>query len=102
MRRCGTATAREGSFPAPLAGKAWMCRLSRPRRPLAWRGHPSQAPPCSVAPTSRGLWQQATPKMAPPPRHHEIWPSVGLVGSCVVCVVVGMVVVVVVVVCFSV
>ena len=69
MRRCGIASALASSGQAPIAGGTWKCRLLRPRRPLAWRGHSSQALLCSVAPTPRRMQQQST---APPPQHHEV------------------------------
>ena len=68
MRRCGIASAPANSCQAPIAEGTWKCRLLRPRRPLAWRGHPSQAPLCSAAPTPRRLQQQSTA----PPQHHEV------------------------------
>ena len=69
VRRFGIASAPAG-VPGTHSWKSLGIRHLRPRRCPAWRGHPSQAPPCSVAPTSRRPRQQSR---TPQPQHHEVF-----------------------------
>ena len=53
MRHAGIVAAPAGSCQEFKAKRAWECRLLRPRRPLAWRGYPSQTSPCWAASSRR-------------------------------------------------